>query len=108
MGPLGGPGQSPQLQADLGWAPVLLVRVATPTRGNDVLPHVLPTGGTWPHGVDVLGGGPEVLALVRVPDEHGPPRQRRPSPVGNLDEVGQPDDGGYRKAELLGVVGLAV
>jgi len=75
---------------------------------DDVLPHVLPAPGAGHDVVDVLGGGPAVLALVGVPDEHRTPGQRGARPVGDLDEVGEPDDRWNRHAELLGVVGLAV
>src|SRR5512132_4144175 len=59
---LGRHGATREVQAGLVDQPVLLARVATPAGGHHVVPGVRPAARARDDVIEVLGGGPAVLA----------------------------------------------
>jgi hypothetical protein len=94
-------GSPPQAQANVGGGSVLLAGVAGPACSNDVVPGVKPASAARHDVIDVLRGATAVLAFEVVAHEDSAARQRRPRPVGNLDEVVEPHHAGRGHRDLL-------
>src|SRR5437763_8995060 len=100
---LGRRGRAAQGEADLVEEAVLLLGVARPAGGDDVLPDVLATPAAGDDVVDVLGRRTAVLAAVAVASEDSPAVQRGAGAERHLDEVGQADHRGHGEGGPLGV-----
>jgi len=97
-----------QMETGLLRRSVHLLGVAPPARRDHVLPHVETATRARQHVIQVLGGGPAVLALPAIPREHRPPRERRVGAEGNVDEVSEADDGWRFQRDALTVEDRAV
>jgi len=97
-----------QLHAGLGRQPILLARVARFARGDHVLPCVRPAARARDDMIDVLCGCGAVLALERVANEDGTPREARARTIWDTDEVFETDDRWDGEGEAFGVIRPAV
>src|SRR2546425_9394289 len=96
-------GLAMQMETRLLRRSVHLLRVAAAASRDHVLPHVKATPGAREHVVEVLGRGPAVLALPRIPSEHRPPRERGVRAERDVDEMTETDDGGGFQCDPLTV-----
>jgi len=97
-----------QMETGLLGRSVHLLGVASPARGDHVLPYVKTAPRARQHVIQVLGGRPAVLALPAIPREHRSPRQGRMGTEGNVHEVSEADDGWGFQRDALTVEDRAV